>query len=804
MSTPAADAPQRYPLLVLRDRVLFPGIVLRLTTSKRLNVRPGSREPSLVAISARPREESAGEGGEGEGAECYDVGVLCRLVRVAPGQHRGTYDYVIQGAHRVKVEPVPGFAGMDSDAPSVTVRGHPRGEELAAGDAEGRALSRRLKSIADEMFALISPNLAQLLSNAHVSMGMAPPSVLVDILAAYSGLAVSAAQQVLEEDALKPRMKLVVAAVTREREERKLSSEIDQTVKSELTKSQREFLLRQQLKAISKQLGEEGEESTVSDIAAKLEALPLPPNARTAVERELRRIKQMSPSSAEWSVILQYLETLAELPWTNDPRPDLDIGKARVQLDNDHHGLEKVKRRVLESLAVSKLRDDMKGTILCLVGPPGVGKTSLASSVALATGRKFARLSLGGVHDEAEIRGHRRTYVGAMPGALIRAIIRAGSSTPLVLLDEIDKLGGDRRGDPASALLEVLDPEQNHAFNDHYVALPWDLSKCMFIATANSLDSIPAPLIDRMEIVELSGYTLQEKIAIARDHLVPKQIALHGLDSERLAIGDEVVMRVIQDYTFEPGVRSLQRHVAAICRRVALEGADAGAQAEPTLIGIADLEQILGPPRFANEEIFERTLSPGVATGLARTQVGGAILFVEAALYGPPGLTITGTVGEVMRESAATALGYLRSLSAGDQSGGHYAELLSTQGLHLHFPAGAVPKDGPSAGCAIIAATVSLLRGACFRSDTAVTGEIALLGSVLPVGGIKEKVLAAHHAGLERVVLPRANERDVLYDVPETVRDDVKVIYVETVDELLREVLVHDASGGVDLPRPRL
>jgi ATP-dependent Lon protease len=565
----------------------------------------------------------------------------------------------------------------------------------------------------------------------------------------------------------------------------RLSRDIGQQTEHTMEGRQREYLLREQLRAIQKELGEADEKTTeIAEIEKQMAAAHLPEETETQAKRELRRLQRMPEGAAEYGMVRSYLEWLTELPWAKEHAGTIDIAEARKVLDDEHYGLDKVKRRILEYLAVRKLNPEGKGPILCFVGPPGVGKTSLGQSIAHATGRPFVRVSLGGIHDEAEIRGHRRTYIGALPGNIIQAIRRAGTRDPVMMLDEIDKLGHGIHGDPSSAMLEVLDPAQNSTFRDNYLAVPFDLSKVLFIATANVLDTIPGPLRDRMEVIQLSSYTDEEKMQIAKRYLVPRQREQNGLAAApQVEIADDALSAVIRDYTREAGVRNLEREIGALLRHAAMRVAEG--ETGPLRIAAADLPAILGPRRF-EAEIAERTSVPGVATGLAWTPVGGDILFIEAArVPGNGRLILTGQLGDVMKESAQAALSLVKSMH---RSLGLDPVLFEKSDIHVHVPAGAIPKDGPSAGVAMFTALASLLTGRSVRSDTAMTGEISLRGLVLPVGGIKEKVLAAMHAGLKRVMLPARNRRDY-EDIPAEARDALEFIWLERVDDALAAAL---------------
>jgi ATP-dependent Lon protease len=556
-----------------------------------------------------------------------------------------------------------------------------------------------------------------------------------------------------------------------------------------MTKSQREYLLREQLKAIQKELGEgDGQEGEISELKQKIEQAGMPAEARKDAEKELDKLRRLPPGAGEYGVIRTYLDWMVSMPWGKRTDDQLDIGHARQVLDEDHYDLERVKDRILEYLAVRKLKDDMKGPILCFVGPPGTGKTSLGRSIARALGRKFVRISLGGVHDEAEIRGHRRTYVGALPGRIIQGLRKAESSNPVFVLDEIDKVGTDFRGDPASALLEVLDPEQNFSFSDHYLEVPYDLSKILFITTANLLDTIPPALRDRMEVLELPGYTAEEKLEIAKRHLIPKLLEEHGLSTTKLQIEDSAIQKVILEYTREAGLRNLERELAAVCRKVARQVAEDESVERRVCAG--DIESLLGPYKYYNERV-ERTEAPGVAIGLAWTPQGGDILFVESSqARGEKSLKLTGQLGDVMKESAEAALSYVRANAESLQIDPDF--FLKTD-LHVHVPAGAIPKDGPSAGVTIVTSLVSLLKGKRVRSDLAMTGEITLRGKVLPVGGVKEKVLAARRAGILTVILPRRNEKD-LVELPESIRSELTVHLVDRIDEVLTIALAETGA----------
>ena len=653
--------------------------------------------------------------------------------------------------------------------------------EAVEGDKELDALQAHLVSQFSKFVSLV-PYLPDELQ--VMAMQVREPARLTDLVASYLKIAVEELQDLLSTLDVRARLEKLIVILRREIELLELGHKIQSQVQTELNKNQREYYLRQQLKAIQKELGEgDARSSEIEDLEKKIEAAKMPEDARKAADKELDRLKMIPPESAEHTVVRTYLDWLVSLPWAVSTEDNLDIKHARAVLDEDHYDLEKVKERILEFLAVRKLKSDTKGPILCFVGPPGTGKTSLGRSIARALGRKFVRLSLGGIRDEAEIRGHRRTYIGSLPGRIIQGLRNAGSNNPLFILDEVDKLGADFRGDPASALLEVLDPEQNNAFVDHYLDVPFDLSKVLFLTTANVLDTIPPALRDRMEVLELPGYTEEEKLQIVERHLVPKQIGENGLGNIKIEFTKDAVSEIIRSYTREAGLRNLEREIGRVCRKIAraiTEGETAPERITPEM-----LHRYLGPPKFFSE-VAERTQEPGVATGLAWTPNGGDILFIESTrMNGQKGVTITGSLGDVMKESAQAALSYVRSRAA---QLGIAPDFFEKSDLHIHVPAGAIPKDGPSAGVTIAASLASLLSGRPVRSDVAMTGEITLRGKVLPVGGIKEKVLAARRAGIKTVILPRRNESD-LEDIPEEARKEMEFVFVDTVDEVLRHAL---------------
>jgi ATP-dependent Lon protease len=625
-----------------------------------------------------------------------------------------------------------------------------------------------------------------------VVMNIKDPGRVTDLIASNLNISVDEKQDLLNTIEVRGRLEKLSSILNREIELVELGNKIQTQVQSELNKNQKEFYLRQQMRAIQKELGENDSRSNeIEDLRKKIEDAKMPEEARKAADNELERLRMIPPESAEHSMVRTYLEWLVNLPWAISTEDNLDIHHARQVLDEDHYDLEKIKDRILEYLAVRKLKNDSKGPILCFVGPPGVGKTSLGRSIARAMGRKFARISLGGVRDEAEIRGHRRTYIGSLPGRIIQSLRTVASHNPLFMLDEIDKLGMDFRGDPASALLEVLDPEQNFSFSDHYLDVPFDLSKVMFITTANYLEPVPPALRDRMEVIELAGYTEEEKLEIAKRHLLPKQIKENGLTENDISLLDDAILSIARSYTHEAGVRNLEREIGSVCRKVARSVTEG--KTEKTIVTQTKLRELLGPEKFFSE-VAERTQEPGVATGLAWTPNGGDILFIEATrMAGKKGLTITGHLGDVMKESAQAALSYVRARS--DRLG-VAPDFFENCDLHIHVPAGAIPKDGPSAGITIATSLASLLTGRPVHSHVAMTGEITLRGKVMPIGGVKEKVLAARRAGITTIILPKRNEKD-MEDVPNNVRQEMQFRFVETMDDVL-DLALEPAAIPID------
>ena len=778
------EVPPVLPVLPLKNTVIFPALVAPLLVntprSKRLiDAVLLSRERMFVTAAVRRPLEGSPEAGD-----VYPFGTVVRVARMLKFPD-GSYRLLIQGVSRARVTEFvegaePGLA--PGERPFLRGRIELVADRGDTGSVEVAALARNL----NEQFAALvaeSPRLSDELQALAANLDDA--GKLADLVASNLEVDVSHKQAVLEEADVPARLKLVLTAIVRALEVTQIEGEIREKVQSEMGKTQREYMLRQQLEAIRRELGEsEDEDAEAERLRQRIEAAGLPEEARKQATRELDRLAQMPAAAAEHGVIRTYLEWLADLPWSRLSEDRLDVEEARAILEEDHCGLAKVKDRILEYIAVLSLKRDLKGPILCFVGPPGTGKTSLGRSIARALGREFVRVSLGGVRDEAEIRGHRRTYVGALPGRIVQGIRRAKTRNPVFLLDEVDKVGTDFRGDPSSALLEVLDPEQNDTFSDHYLEVPFDLSQVLFIATANWMETVPPALKDRMEVIELPGYTEEEKLEIARRFLVPRQKKANGVEGAQVTLSDDTLRTLIRSYTREAGVRNLEREIGAVCRKLARRVAEEGA-AGPLVVEPAQLAEMLGPIRF-EPELAERAGRPGVAVGLAWTPAGGDILFVEStAMPGKGGLKLTGSLGDVMRESAEAARSWLRAHA---HELGVEAERFATSDLHLHVPAGAVPKDGPSAGVAMVVSLASLLIGRAARPDVAMTGEITLRGKILPVGGIKEKVLAAKRAGIRRVVLPERNRRDVSEIAPELLKG-LDVDYVGTIDEVLSHTL---------------
>ncbi len=767
--TEAPSIPATLPILPLKNTVVFPHIPSPLVVGRPGSMRliedaMGGNRLVGLATQKDPEVEKPGE------SDLYRVGtaaIIQRMLKFPDGSLR----VLVNGIRRVRLK------RADRTDPYLTCEIETL-EEQVETSVEMEALTKNLQNQISRMLSLMpiaSDELAVALLN------ISEPGRFADMAAALLVRDLAQKQSYLNMLSVKERLQRLTRHISREIEVMELGSRIQQQVQDEMEKGQREFVLRQQLKAIQKELGSGDEtEVEIQRLQQEIEKAKMPPPAREAADRELNRLRTIPPAAAEHVVVRTYLDWLIALPWAKESTAAIDLARARGILDEDHHDLERVKERILEFLAVRKLRSGTRGPILCFVGPPGTGKTSVGRSIARAMGRAFHRLSLGGVRDEAEIRGHRRTYVGALPGRIIEALRKCATRNPVIMLDEIDKLGADFRGDPASALLEVLDPEQNHTFVDHYLDVPFDLSAVMFITTANVLHTIPPPLRDRMEVLELPGYTEEDKHEIARRYLIPRQITESGLPDGEVEFEDAALGGIIARYTREAGLRNLEREIAKICRKVALGRAE-GTTKGRVVIREKDLASYLGPERHTREAL-ERSPQPGVATGLAWTPYGGEILFVEATrMPGGKSLALTGQLGDVMRESAQAALSYVRGRVA---ELGIERDFYTRSDLHVHVPAGAIPKDGPSAGVTMAVALASLLTGRACRPETAMTGEITLRGKVLPVGGIKEKVLAARRAGIRTIILPAENEKD-LHDVPEDSRRDLTFRFVDSVDEAL-------------------
>jgi ATP-dependent Lon protease len=775
--------PQVLPILPLRETVVFPESMTPLAIGQERSIKlvddVFAADRMLALLTSRDHEK------ESPGFEdLYAIGtaaVIHKMIRVPDG----TLRVLVQGIRRIHLEETldtdPYLLGRFVEVPDVL-------EE----SREVEALTRNVQNLFARIIGLV-PYLPEELQLAAANVD--DPSALCHLVASTLRIKTDEKQRLLETANVEERLREVSRILNRELEVFELGSKIQTQVQSEIEKGQREFFLRQQLKAIQDELGEsDPERAEVEELRERLDALELPDDVRKAAERELARLERLPAAAAEHGVIRTYLEWILTLPWSEATPDNLDLDHAREILDADHYDLEKVKERIVEYLAVSKLKNDLSGPVLCFVGPPGVGKTSLGQSIARALGRKFVRISVGGVRDESEIRGHRRTYIGALPGTILRALRDAESRNPVFLIDEIDKMGSDFRGDPASAMLEVLDPEQHSSFRDHYLDLPFDLSKVLFICTANTTDTIPAPLLDRMDLIQLSGYTEDEKFGIARKYLIPKQLREHGLTPSRTTILDKAVRLVIREYTREAGVRNLERRLAELFRKAATQ--IARGETDKVKIDDARAREWLGPRRFSSE-VRKRVTEPGVATGLAWTPVGGEILFIEAGAYDGRGrLRLTGQLSEVMQESAQTAFSWVRSnaVALGLDPG-----WFGAHDVHIHVPAGAVPKDGPSAGVAMATAIVSLVTERPVAADVGMTGEVTLTGQVLPIGGVREKVLAAERAGLKRVILPRENEPD-LEELPEDTRKKLDFVLADEVPDVLEAAL--DGSARARVRRP--
>jgi len=778
------NVPAEIAVLPLRDTVLFPQAFMPLAVARESSVRlidEAVASGRMIAVFAQ--REAAED--DPQQQDLHPIGTASHIHKMFKLPD-GSLRIIVQGVTRVRLDEVlaarPYLRARVTELPEVV------------GDKdklEIDALQRNIKTNFQQIVSL-SPLMSDDLQT--LAINITEPGRLADFIASSLGtINTDVKQEVLATLDVRARLDLLNRLLIKELEVLELGSKIQSQVQSEVGKNQRDYFLREQLKAIQKELGE-GDDQTreIDELRDKIEAAGLPDVVKKEALRELDRLSKMPPAAAEFTVARTYLDWIVALPWSKRTDEVIDLVHTKEVLDHEHSGLDKLKDRILEYLAVRKLNPALKGPILCFVGPPGVGKTSLARSIATSLERKFVRISLGGVRDEAEIRGHRRTYIGALPGQIIQGLRRAESKNPVFILDEVDKLGSDFRGDPSSALLEVLDPEQNNTFRDHYLDVPFDLSEVLFITTANVLDTIPGPLRDRMEVLELAGYTEEEKLAIAREHLVGKQVQNHGLTPKQVVFTDAALRTVIRGYTREAGVRNLEREIGAICRKTArrrAEGDEAKVRVTPELVS-----ELLGAPRYLEEEVEQRTKQPGVATGMAWTPVGGEVLFVEASrMAGGSSLTLTGQLGDVMKESARAALSWVRAHAT---EWNIDPEFFKASEIHLHVPSGAIPKDGPSAGVTMVTALVSTLSRRAVRGDVSMTGEITLSGKVLPVGGIKEKVLAAKRAGIKEVILPKQNEKNVKEDLNEELRRGLTIHLVSTIDEALLLALLPATRGG--------
>jgi len=764
---------QKLPILPIRNAIIFPGAISPFEVGRPKSIKAfksveSDTYPCIAVLAQRKPHIN-----EPLQKDLFAEGCASRLLKTVK-RSVGTYSVFLQGLYRIRliriIQTSPYLLGEFE-----------RLYDIQVNDIEISNLQSQLKEAVQQIVKLIPEIPKEAIS---VIEGMTDPSQIADIIASSLDIPLETKIKLLSILNVKERIVELLKIIKQEAELLNLKEKIQAQIKEDLGKNQREYVLRQQMKAIKEELGEDFDDSSDLDsISEKIREMKLPPEVDEVARKQLRRLRSMQLGSPEYTVGRNYLDWILDLPWNIITTDNLDIGHVRTVLDEDHYGLEKVKRRIIEYHAVRKLKEDKKGPILCLVGPPGVGKTSLGKSIARALGRKFIRISLGGVHDEAAIRGHRRTYIGALPGKIIQSIKKAGSRNPVFMIDEIDKLGRDFRGDPTAALLEALDPEQNNSFSDHYLEIPFDLSQVMFICTANLIDPIPPALKDRMEILELPGYTHNEKLKIATNHLIPKQLKEHGLDEKTIIIDESIISEIISSYTREAGVRNLERAIASIIRGIAVEIVEGTLTPEklPAKVTMDKIAEYLGPQKYISE-MAERSSKPGVATSLAWTSFGGEIIFVEVAkLNGKGKLTLTGQLGDVMKESARAALSYIKSRC---NELGFGSENFDALDFHIHIPSGAMPKDGPSAGIAMLAAMTSIITGKKVKSDIAMTGEITLRGKVLPVGGIKEKVLAAHRAGIKKIILPDLNKPDMV-DVPQEIKDEIDFIYVSNMDDVL-------------------
>jgi ATP-dependent Lon protease len=786
--------PQVLPVLPVRDTVLFPGAVLPLTVGREsslalVNALEGEEKLLGVVAQLDPRVEDP------SAADLHKVGTLAKVHKTVK-MPNGNVVIFLEGLQRIQI------SELVTLRPYLRARIEPQPDTHGEMDAELEALQRNAQDLFRDVVSH-SPQLSDDLQS--VAMNIDDPGRLADFIAGtLPSLSTLVRQELIETPNVRKRLEALIRELSKELEVLELRSKIHEQVQEQVSQNQREYLLREQMKAIQKELGESDDSmQEIDELRKKVEESGMTAEAKKECERELKRLSKMTPASAEYMVSRTYLEWMTSLPWSKSSgASEIDITKAHTILDEDHYDLQKVKERILDFLAVKKLQPGMKGPILCFVGPPGVGKTSLGKSIARALGRKFVRIALGGMHDEAEIRGHRRTYIGALPGQIIQGLKRGETNDPVMMLDEVDKLGRDFRGDPSSALMEVLDPEQNNAFRDHYLDVPFDLSKVLFIATANWMDPIPEPLRDRMEIIELPGYTGEEKLHIAHKYLIPKQAAEHGLKvPEQIEFADEGLQEIIHSFTREAGVRNLEREIATITRKQARRIAEG--KTEKMVVVPEVVREFLGVPKFRTEkEVEERVKKPGVAVGLVWTPVGGDIIFIEATrMRGGKQFTMTGHLGEVMQESMTAALTWTR---ANAERYGIDPDFFRKHDIHIHVPSGAVPKDGPSAGAAMVTALVGLLSGRPVRDRLAMTGEMTLSGVVLPIGGVKEKVLGAKRAGITEVLLPADNEPNAVADLTPDILGDMKITYVRTLDEVLEHALQKDAvSPPIVTPEPK-
>ena len=765
--------PGEIPVLPLYNTVIYPDISMPIALSDQTSItliEETLADHKVLGVVTQKSDDTE----ELKPDNLYSVGAVVKPLKMFRTPEEKVYA-LVQGISRMKI------TGYTQEKPYYRARVDVLRDSLH-DDQELAAMVTNVKHLLMSI-AKLGANISQEILTMLLNIDS--PGILADMSAEIPGFSLQERQELLETLDVKSRLRRVIGILTREQDTLELSRKIQSQVQNKMDKSQREYYLREQLKAIQQELGENDEHTDeIEELRKRLEETKLPEDAKKTAEKEVDRLSKMHSSSAEYTVSRTYLDWILDLPWGISTEEHVDVAKAENVLEEDHYGLGKVKKRILEYLAVQQLTRESKGPILCFVGPPGVGKTSLGRSIARALNRKFVRMSLGGIRDEAEIRGHRRTYIGALPGRIIQALKKAGSNNPVVMLDEIDKVGTDFRGDPASALLEVLDPEQNNSFSDHYLELPFDLSNVMFITTANMLSTIPSPLLDRMEVIEISGYTEEEKTMIAEHYLISRQLQAHGLTPEQLTIDESAVKTLIHSYTREAGLRNLEREIASVCRGVAKDIVDG--QHESVRVNAEQVPKYLGPIKFF-PEIAERTAQPGVVTGLAWTPVGGDILFVETTkMKGHEKLILTGQLGSVMKESAEIALSYVRSNA---KELGLPENVTEETDIHVHVPSGAIPKDGPSAGVTLYTSLVSLFTDTPVRNDTAMTGEVTLRGSVLPVGGIKEKVLAARSAGVKHVILPAKNAKD-LEEIPDNAREDLSFHFVNNMDEVLKLALM--------------